>query len=259
MIPEPILVPSTAPRDPHLPKSNAKQEKPFEVKRPNSGGWKKAESKLTALAESFDQSISNLKGTSLEASLLIEAELVGSNKSSSKIIDNQNYEIQYQVPADPANTHVIGGRDGVEGAMEDGKWSHSVGEMPTGEALLREWPRQFPKYIAMAISRDEPVFAKVFQVLESSKSGFTVTTETQNLNVGDHEVPFIRVVAISKRDPNRIWEFRFDGARKLPVTIKVAGVNEKGKKENAQWVARWSFSKPIDPATIGKPKFDTAP
>ncbi len=243
--------PETPPRTPErLPESAERQEKPMQIPAAGQDGWKPApKDDIAELGQALDRSILDLEKAYFEVDLIIDnAELKGQNLARGEIYDAKNFKIEYQVPVDPVATTALVSREGNQATLAKGGWTAGISPTPSG--TLTTWRDRFPEWIARSMARRTPFWEPFFrQVRESSKD---ITLEKQQMDVGGKKVSFARVL-IKLKDRPATWELRFDTNRNLPVTLRVDDRDSEGKKFLAQWSARWSFSKPIDPKSFDVP------
>ncbi len=249
--PELPPAPEAPPRTPdRLPESAERQEKPMQIPAAGQDGWKAApKDDIVELGRALDRAILALDKAYFEVDLIIDnAELKGQNLARGEIFDAKNFKIEYQVPVDPVATTALVSRDGNQATLAKGGWTAGISPTPSG--TLTTWRDRFPEWIARSMARRTPFWEPFFrQVRESSKE---ISLEKQQMDVGGKKVSFARVL-VKLKDRPATWELRFDTNRNLPVTLRVDDQDSEGKKFLAQWSARWSFSKPIDPKSFDVP------
>lgn len=215
---------------------------------PQADQWRPAEPEWQKFAAEADAAFAGLKSTYAQTELAIKnSEMTGYVTSEINIQDSGNYHLQYFTPAKPTIPDVMLSHNNREYVLEGKAPKVNEQSLTASDAeLVKQFPAQFPKDVWLGYARGEKTWSRVLSALFSGKNGYKATFERKEMAVGSESRPFYRVVATNVTDPSDQWELRFDGQRKLPLTIKIVHKDAKGQPSEIQWNARWSFSKPID-------------
>lgn len=232
-------------------------EKQMEIVKPGTNGWKPApqeKSELQQFAERADKTVATVAGAEVEAQLMVEsAALSGSIGSKLHLRDLTKYSMEYQMPSSPSDNLTIKGNGGKHIQLRNGKWIEDSTKNPAPTAMLTAWPKEFTGFIAEALARRQPIWQPLLNEVSKPDSAYKASLEYQTLPVGTQQVKFARVLITNKKDPERVWEMRFEARQALPVTMKIVDKDAAGKPFKVQWNLQWYFDRKLDEALFELP------
>lgn len=257
--PTPDSKPATAP-EPEASSPSAPTpvpEKQLEIVKPGTNGWKPAPAEKTELqqfAERADKTVATVAGAEVEAQLMVEsAALRGSIGSKLHIKDLTRYAMEYQLPSSPSDNLTLKGNAGKHIRLQGGKWVSDPAQTPAGTTMVTAWPREFTGFIAEAFAKRQPIWQPLLTEISKPNSAYAASLEYQTLPVGTQQVKFARVLITNKKDPERVWEMRFEARQALPVTMKIVDKDAAGKPFKVQWNLQWYFDRKFDEALFELP------
>ncbi len=237
------------PSTPQGPKpSTTPQERPYEVTKPGTGGWKPAPvSDWKVFANSADAAVPDASNLYGEGDLFVDtAQGKGNITAYFNYGDSKNYHLEFQEITDPTQTRAMISSAGKRIWVADGKPTVGSLEMPGNADLLKGWKQGLTRFVTTNWATGQPVWAPLWTTLFDPTGPMQSTFERQTVKNDGRSMEFVRVVATDRKNPNVMWEFRFDGNRKLPITLKVSDLDAQGRPWNVQWNLRWSFNKGVD-------------
>jgi len=244
--------PAPKPEAPSMP-----QEKPMEIVKPGTNGWKPApapKSDIQTFAEHADQTVATVAGAEVEARMLVEnAKMSGNIDSKLRLKDRTTYAVEYQLPDNPADTLTYRGKDGKRVQLTSGKWVADNTKLDASSAMIALWPHKFTEYVTLALAKRTPIWKELIANLNKPNSGYSTSLEYQTLPMGAQQVKFARLLVTNQKDPQRTWEMRFEARQALPVTIKIVDKDAAGKPYKVQWNLQWFFDRKIDEALFEIP------
>jgi hypothetical protein len=243
------------PPDPTKPPANM-VVKDVKIPKPGTENWAKPpQQDWKLLAVKADAALKSVKNVVMDTVLAVKGpEMEGQMASLAHIQDSKHFRIEYHDAAKPTDTKVIlanGGRVWTFG--KDGLEELTPNPIRV-EASLTEWRKNFAGWVAQAIPTGRPLFVPLFDVLFNPSGLFRSQYEVKTVQVNGQPRNLYRVVATAKSDPETLWEFRFDSARSLPLTIKYVGKPKGPDANEIVWNARWQFSAPVDKKTFADVK-----
>lgn len=229
-----------APTPPPLPKNV------FRIPGAGTEGWVKSDRSATDLGERLDRASRNLKGAFGDVTFWVRNQQIqGNNTATVRVVDATDYEIEYQLPSNPVVTEIlVAGKGQRMRLAAKGGWKPVKTVVPARSQVLARWETEFPAMMFANLG-GEAVWAPVLEDLLAGKNGFRSVLEEKTMTVNGRAVPFYRVLA-ERPGPNAArLEMRFDGARFVPLTIKLNRTPVGKKPELVQWNARWAFGQPL--------------
>jgi len=218
----------------------------FRIPGAGTEGWQRSRLSALDLGTKLDRAGKELKSAYGEATFWVQnQEMQGHNTAKIRVVDGADYEIEYQMPADPVVTEIVVAGHGKRMMLPNkGAWKLVSAVVPPRNRLLAEWESSFPRAMFGNLS-GEAVWSPVLQDLLAGKGGYRAVLEEKSMTVNGRSVLFYRVLAERPGAKSSRIEMRFDGTRFVPLTIKVNRTPAGKKPELVQWNARWAFGQPL--------------
>jgi hypothetical protein len=240
-----------------------------EVPKTGTRDWKPSTLSASALADRVGTALKSLRNTSATTVATIKTSVPGEQSaggigrvtSAVKVRDDKVYSIEFPVIAVMPETGVMkadGSKRGFSGPNGGGISSKTPIATPAPEAswnqaaLLKNWPTAFPKLAFMGLTDGKDPWAPVIRGLHSGNDGFKTTVSERVIRFRGKDVRNYRIVAertpaaAKALGPCQI-EMVFDGARYLPVTIRVNALQPKKAEFHILWQASWNFRQTFQP------------
>lgn len=246
----------TPKREPTAEKLPEPPKLEVDIAPPNTKGWMKSDLTFAELGEKVGQTMRSLKGAYGEATLLADnGEMSGNVTSLIKIRSDKEFAIEYNLPYQPARINrLLGNPSDGKAMLENGEWKRIPDRL--GDDLVENWPLTFTKQIFAGLVTGHDSWKPYFEALAAGKGGFKANVEMRTILPGEGGLPqkYYRVVASRTSPKSEEIEARFDAVHFLPLAIRVKTVQKNGKKVEAQWQARWTWTKPLEDSDFAIPK-----
>lgn len=227
-----------------------------EIAPPETKGWMKSDLSFSELGEKVGQTMRSLKGAYGEATLMADnGEMSGSVTSIIKIRSDKEFAIEYNLPFQPARINrMLGNASKGKAMLENGEWKRIPDRLP--DDLVETWPMTFTKQIFTGLVAGQDSWKPYFEALAAGKGGFKANVEMRTILPAEGGLPqkYYRIIATRTSPKPEEIEARFDAVHFLPLAIRVKSVQKNGKKVEAQWQARWTWTKPLEDSDFAMPK-----
>lgn len=226
------------------------------IAEPATQGWGPSDLTFDQLGDKVARTMSGLAGIYGEATLMADnGDMSGKVTNIIKVKTAKDFAIEYNLPASPVRTNrLMGNASQGKAMLEDGEWK----PMPQGgpSDLLETWSLTFPKQIFSGITSGKDTWKPLFESLEAGKGGFKASVEMRMVRPKDGSVPqkYYRLVAKRTEPRAEEVEIRFDATHFLPLAIRVKTTQKNGKKLDAQWQAKWTWSQPLKDSDFVLPR-----
>lgn len=227
-----------------------------EIAPPKTQGWMKSDLSFSELGEKVGKTMRSLRGAYGEATLLADnGEMSGSVTSLIKVRSDKEFAIEYNLPFAPARINrLLGNPSEGKAMLENGEWKRIPERW--SDNLVETWPATFTKQIFAGLVTGQDSWKPYFEALAAGKGGYAATVEMRTILPGEGGLPqkYYRVVARRSSPTTDEIEARFDAVHFLPLAIRVKTTQKNGRKVEAQWQARWTWTKPLDDKDFAIPK-----
>lgn len=238
------------------------------VPLPHQENWTTSDLEPQQIADAADRAIANLSGAYAEASIhLKNPEGAGQTLTRLEVQDPAHYNVQYIDVTEGAPRSVIQRANGTEKRTllapnynKQNQWQpprpvSAKGTVPTGQALVEQFPTQFPRLGLAPLLECRPVFGAYVKALRSSD--YTMKSEKRTLNYQGHIITSYRIIAEHKANTGKLGAARiemvFDAGYHLPVTISTR-VKPGGKPIEMLWSSNWAFRQNFNPKEFAIPQ-----
>lgn len=163
-------------------------------------------------------------------------------KPSIKIRDDKKFRIEYFLPKTQGSINILIGDGTTAKRYEGSKWSTvaAVRAMPSlDDAGTNEWIDNFPTAMFSGFGSGRPTWTNLVNALREGKAGYKATTETRTVTSKGRTATFMRIRA-ERSSPKSTFEAVVDQEFRLPVTVRLDAVNEKGEPYQILWTCKWS-------------------
>jgi hypothetical protein len=227
-----------------------------QIAPPNTYGWSKSDLTFAQLGEKVGTEMKDLKGVYGEATLIADnGDVSGHVVTKIKIRSDKEFAIEYNLPADPAQTNrMLANPAKGRAMMESGDWKPIPKSM--GGDIVEVWPYDFPKQIFSGLVTGQDTWKPFFEALAKGQGGYKATIEMRSVVPTGGGLPqkYYRISAVRTNPRPEEIEARFDAVHFLPLAIRVKTVQKNGKKLDTQWQARWTWTQPLTDADFVMPR-----
>ncbi len=222
--------------------------KPPVIVKPGTDGWSASTLTLADFAKRVDDAIGQL--TDVAGGFEVElrnGELEGSQNGAIWISDPSIYRVDYVDIAAPTTLRRTTADGKSKKVLAAKGWGQPVAAnkvgAPVDGKIVTELPRLFSRIVFESLTERRPTWGPLVTQLE--KQGYEVTLESKNIPTGGVNRPYLRLVASRQGKGVNNFEVRLDGIRFVPLTIRMNGIDEKGRPITANWRAAWQFNQKV--------------
>lgn len=244
---------------PPAPDPGAQAEAPDQVEQPRTAleaiakpgtrGWTQAGHEPVAFGRKVDRALRELGTAKVEARYFFQlpGPRGGEMRARARLLldEPDRFSLQYYLP----ETRVTMKRmvsDGDRSASHDGtRWTRLPEERSSprrrlGEREVLAWPERFPYEMLRVYSDGTDAWTPILEAWSRGVGGYTVRVEDAEKPAQGTERPYYRVIASTEQGIPTTVEAVFDGARHLPVSVRVVRSKEEGEAVYT-WIGRWAF------------------
>ena len=207
--------------------------------------WDPSKATLVSLGDAMDDKMASTKNALCEGVFSYDDPSVGTLNSTPqiRIQDSSHFELEYSLPETTSNLNRVRGdgarraRLNADGWQDLPKASRSSNTSSAKE--VQEWPRRFPVEMFSQLVDGTESWGPLFRAWENGVGGYEAKLEEQTFTQGGSKASHYRVVARTKQGSPTTIELIIDKDHLRPLTIRVNGTLDDGRKYNMYWTGRW--------------------
>lgn len=231
----------------------------FEIGTPGKQGWAKTDDKLVQLGQRMDQVLIDGEPMLCRGEIVFSDPSVGDMqfKAEVRVKDDKDFHIEFVMPETGSSMNRMIGDGTRRVVRKNDEWielqpfTHK--DEPDPARVVSLFPRGFPEEMFAHYRDGSNVWSTLFQAWQSGVGGYSTTFEEQTFKAGGKNVTQYRIQAKTKKSPATEIEIMVDKKHSLPLTIRVNGTLEDGRKFQVRWTATWSFGGTYDAKTFEIP------